>query len=279
MTRVSAPAEKDVGLGTAYERWAIYSCLETLCHELDVKSAMEGPYDGMAGIPGVHLLTQAHKGVDVLAVHENDAGADQIRAVYAAHKLTHRLKCQVSSLPPKDCGVDLVFSFNALPLVEDWRAYVAALFSTGAKYVVLAVTNPVSYGVYLRKALRVLEPSSNEPELFDHEATKGDALTRELKRHGKILRHEYLDCPWWPDLFVSTGQSLLSGTLKRFGLTRKKQAPKSFIYGLNSFPYQNADGAKELINAMKKHPGFEDAPHAIARIFGHHQLFVVAPAS
>jgi len=236
---------------------------------------MEGPFDGMAGIPGVHLLTQAHRGVDVLAVHENDAGADQIRAVYAAHELSHRLQCEVSSLPPENCGVDIVLSFNALPLVQDWRSYLAALFSTRAKHLVLVVTNPASYGVYLRKALRVLDASSTEPELFDHEATKYDPLSQELGRHGRILRHEYLDCPWWPDLFVPTGESLLSGTLKRFGLTREKSEPSSFTYGVDNFPYKNAVGAKDLIKAMKKHPGFEQAPHAFARLFGHHQLFVV----
>jgi len=275
VTITQSPVQQDVGLGTAYERWAIYKRLEKLCDALNIKRALEGPWDGMAGIPGVHLLVQAHHGLDVLAVHQNKEGTEQIQKIYAAHGLSQRLECALADTPPEDCGVDLVLSFNALPLVEDWRSYIEALFATGATYLFLAVTNPKSYGVFLRRALRIMERSSEGIELFDHDSTHYQTLKEELEARGRILHHEYLDCPWWPDLFVPTGEQLWSGTLKRFGYGGESTGRAPFTYGLEDFPYRGRPDTQELVRAMGKHPSFDGAPGVLPRFFGHHQLFVV----
>ena len=63
---VEAPiTQADTGLGTTYERWAVNRLLARLLAELDVRSLVEGPGDGMTGIAGLNSLIAGLQGVRV----------------------------------------------------------------------------------------------------------------------------------------------------------------------------------------------------------------------
>src|SRR5271155_5019558 len=117
----SAPlATQDLGLGTAYERVAIYKLFERWSKDLSIHSACEGPLDGMAGIPGLHLLGLAKKGVSVTVYLPQDEALARVRTLYRRLGVDSRLTTRVlgAEAIPTD-AVDAVVSYNALPYVSD----------------------------------------------------------------------------------------------------------------------------------------------------------------
>ncbi|HJZ88240.1 MAG TPA: hypothetical protein VKN99_23860 [Polyangia bacterium] len=278
---------QDVGLGTAYERVAVYRLLDRWTLRRQVATAFEGPVDGMAGIPGLHLLGLARRGTRVTVALPDPAALDLVRDVYRLHGAAERLRTlradPDAELPAQ--RFDLVLTYNATPLVADWQAYLSRLAPLAARWLVVSVTNPASYGVAIRKLQRLLEPKA-PAELFDHESIRPAALEPLLARFGRTVEHEYLDCPWWPDLFVPTGQTLLGATLERLpGLSRLaarlRRAPADdhgarFLYGRDRFPlFPDAPEWDELGRALERHPVFDQRGTMLGRLFGHHHAYLI----
>ena len=282
------PARHDVGLGTAYERWAVYQRLEKWLEDREVATALEGPVDGMAGIPGLHLVPAAARGARVTVLVPDAGAAATVRGVYATLGISDRLDVRASAEWPAET-FDLVLTYNALPSVPDWRRYLAEAAARARRHLIVSVTHPASYGVFARKALRLLQPAPKPLELFDHPSTRPEILTPELERHGRIVGDEFVDCPWWPDLFVETGETLLTGTLSRLPFGRRfrrgpaPEAPAAgepFLYGPGRFPFLGGDGwADELEPALKRHPNLDGRRlRALAGLLAHHRMRAVVRA-
>lgn len=280
----------DVGLGTAYERVAIYHLFERWAENRNIETALEGPTDGMAGIPGLHLLGLARKGTRVTVALPDTEALDTVRAIYRLHGVEDRLTTlevlgDESTLPG---NYDLVLTYNALPLVENWRSYLERLAERASRFFLVSVTNPYSYGVGIRKLQRLVE-SAREPELFDHDSIRPSVLGPFLDRFGCIVEHEHLDCPWWPDLFVPTGQTLIGATLTRLPIVgewiaaripsespQRNGAPEPYLYGRDRFPlFEDGPGYEELAAALKRHPVFDGKGALLGRLFGHHHAYLI----
>jgi len=279
--------EQDVGLGTAYERVAIYRLFDHWLERRPVQDVLEGPVDGMAGIAGLHLLGRAKRGAHVRVELTEAPALERVRGVYRHLGLSDRLEVAV-----QDAGqaghttAELVLTYNALPLVDDWRGYLGRMACRSTRYLLVSVTSPFSYGVMIRKAMRLVERGGAE-ELFDHPSTRPEVLEPLLRQYGRIVEHDFLDCPWWPDLFVETGQSLLSGTLKRLPVAgrfvrERVSGPATeagFLYGPANFPlFPDHPNHRELAEAMKRHPVFDERGERLARLFGHHHAYLVERA-
>src|SRR5262249_42869489 len=72
----------DRGLGTAYERYYVYRIIERLADEYGVESVLEGPVDGMAGVPGVHGAGIARGKAHVVSYVPTRTQADVSRGVF-----------------------------------------------------------------------------------------------------------------------------------------------------------------------------------------------------
>jgi hypothetical protein len=285
---LAPPARRDVGLGTAYERWAVYELLGRWLVEDPPATALEGPVDGMAGIPGLHLLAAAVKGTRVTVVVPDDEGAEVVRGVYRTVGVEDRLDARTGTAWPGGT-FDLVLTYNALPSVPDWRIHLAEAAAHARRRLVVSVTHPASYGVLLRKTLRLAQPGEKPLELFDHPSTSPRVLEPELRRHGRISADSFVDCPWWPDLFVETGETLFTGTLSRLpfgGRFRRGPAAAApaapgqepFLYGPGRFPFFGGAGwSDELEPALRRHPNLDGSRlRALAGLLAHHRIRSVA---
>ena len=58
--------EEDRGLGTTFERFAIYKWLDSVADRYAVYTVLEGPGDGVAGILGIHSIPLARRGCETL---------------------------------------------------------------------------------------------------------------------------------------------------------------------------------------------------------------------
>lgn len=281
---LAPPARRDVGLGTAYERWAVYELLGKWFTDDTPATALEGPVDGMAGIPGLHLLPAAARGTRVTVIVPDAEGAEVVRGVYRTVGLEDRLDARAGATWP-DETFDVVLTYNALPSVPDWKRYLAEAASRARRQLVVSVTHPASYGVFLRKALRVVQPGEKPIELFDHPSTFRRTLEPELRKHGRITGDAFVDCPWWPDLFVETGETLFTGTLSRlpFGAGFRRgpasAAPATpgeepFLYGPGRFPFLGGAGwGEELEPALHRHPNLDGGRFpSLAGLLAHHRV-------
>lgn len=264
------PASRDVGLGTFYERWAIYERLARWAP--DAASALEGPADGMAGIPGLHLLQRARQGARVTVVHPEAEARGRVATVYAAAGLTARL-----SLAPAigEARAELVVGFNFAPYVPEWRAYLATLAAASERWLAIFVTHPHSYGAWIRRGLRRIEPGPVRLEQFDLEASRPSAMRAALEAHGRVVDEAYVDCPWWPDLFVAPGETLLSASLGRLRGGAPAAAATPYDFGPEDFPFARPTLAPRLARALRRHPGFDRVGGPLAGLFAHHRAYLV----
>jgi hypothetical protein len=113
--------EADRGLSTTFERFAIYGWLESVADRYPIDAALEGPGDGVAGIPGIHSLPLAHKGCEVIVALESPVELTVARQAWAAQGCLDRGRfvCwQGRTLPFPSRRFDLVWDFNRLPFAH-----------------------------------------------------------------------------------------------------------------------------------------------------------------
>ena len=270
--------EADVGLGSAYERIAVYALLDRWFGGAGIGSALEGPVDGMAGMAGLHLIGLARRGLRVTVALPDDTSLDIVRRTYRALGIEDRLTTLRLADPAEAAGAgpfDLVLTYNALPVVADWRDYLRRLAPLARRELVVAVTNPDSYGVILRRLQRRLEPH-RAPELFDHPSTRVHDLVPVLAQLGLIQDRAFVDCPWWPDFVVPTAESLRRGMPAGLGLLKGNITSRHarFRYTPENFPlFAGQPGHEELNRALARHPVFEGRGRWLGRAFGHLHAF------
>src|SRR5690242_1979196 len=122
VTRVT---EADTGLGTLFERWALNRFLTRLRSELDLRTAVEGPDDGMAGIAGLNSLPLGLEGVRVTLVLPHPGRAELAREVWGHHAPDAGLETveewDGQCLPFEDGRFDLAWNFNVMTRQRDPR--------------------------------------------------------------------------------------------------------------------------------------------------------------
>ncbi len=273
----------DRGLGSAYERYCFYQLVDAWRTRYEIETALEGPIDGMAGVSGVHCVGLARRGVKVTTALPTESKAESARVVYKRSAPAADVDVRVVTnpmdardLPPSD----LVIAYHSLPLVDDWRAYLKTLAGLAKKLLVVTVCNPDNWGVAVIRTIgRMRGITGLEPPAVWHKETLAPALW-EL---GRVREHVYFDAPWWPDLQVSAGQSLLDRAKQLFKQRKKNVAftaveegaklAESFVYGPECWPYFGDDNwADELMPALLRHPGFDGtkmkASHRVAHLHG-----------
>jgi hypothetical protein len=263
---------EDRGLGTAYERYCFYQLLDSWAKSFGVETFLEGPVDGMAGVAGVHGVGLAKRGVKVVSAVPTEEHAKVARGVYA----TCEAPAEVLVAGESFAGLprsDMVVCYHALSFVDDWRSYLQQAAALARKVLVVTVCNPDNWGVAVIRSLARMRGVSG---MEAPESWKKDVLGPELWKLGRVREHTYFDCPWWPDLQVSAGQSL-TDRLKRMVSVKKKgfhftdtpeesQLAEKYAYGDGRWPYFGGPGwVDELLPGLLKHPCFEGAASKTVR--------------
>jgi hypothetical protein len=282
---VTQVIEHDRGLGTAYERWCFYQLVEKWAAEYGVETALEGPVDGMAGVSGVHCVGLAKRGVRVTVATTREEKAAIARGVYAAQGAADRIDVRVLPDPMRAAEVlppsDMVIAYHAVSLVDDWRGYLRAVAKLARKVLVVTECNPDNWGF---AAVRTLAKLRGRRDLEPPETWRTDVLAPELWSVGRVRDHVYFDAPWWPDLPVSPGQSLLDRARQLAGDRRARfsgdveeaKLASRFVYGPERWPYFGGPGwVDELFPAIIKHPGFEGMRGRLRPRVAHLHAFVV----
>ncbi len=262
--------EADYGLGTTFERFAIYRWLEHVADRYPVRTVLEGPGDGVAGIPGIHSIPLAQRGCEVTVALGDPA------EVALAQRAWTALGCRAQgdfvcvrglSLPFPFRRFDLVWNFNRLPFLEP-QLLVAEMARLSRRYVALVVPNRRNYGFPARwlyhRRTRFPWPYGNTV-VMDPSTVRG--LFEQVGL--RILEVRWLDVPWWPDIIDPAAwlAAMVPGAGRLFSSTWRD----GYCWGPEDLPYFDSVAYADLYRRMHRLGWMERRWPSLLQIpFAHH---------
>jgi len=262
--------EIDRGLGTAFERFAVYRWLEEVADRCSVASVLEGPGDGVAGIPGIHSLPLARRGCAVTVVLEERAEVALARRAWAAQGCLARtgFACVHGlPLPFPSRHFDLVWNFNRLPFFDP-PALVGEMARLSRRYVALVVPNRRNYGFPAR---RLYHHRTRLPWPYGNQGVMDPRTVRGLLEAAglQVLEVRWLDVAWWPDILdpVAWFQAMVPGAGRFLSLDGRD----GYCWGPKDLPYFDPVAHSDLHRRMHRLGWLERLRHPLLQVpFAHH---------
>ncbi|MFQ6014130.1 MAG: class I SAM-dependent methyltransferase [Anaerolineae bacterium] len=204
------------GLGVVYERFVLNNYLERLVTEYNIKTVLEAPIYGMAGVSGINSVPLAQWGCSVTLI-DTDAErlADVVRLwdeLGLSARFIHRE--DLSTLPFSDGVFDMAWEWAALWHVAEAEALLKELVRVSGKIVFVAMPNRWQVGYLMRKYLVDKEFFATVNESWaDMGWVKGVLRGEGLQ----VVEEGVMDIPPWPDTVMPAAQFL-----ERLGLRSKR---------------------------------------------------------
>jgi len=212
------------GLGVVYERLVLNGFLAALQRKYSVKTVLEAPLYGMAGVSGINSVALAQHGAQVTLLDDNTERLAGVQRIWAELGLPAEILPQTTweHLPFADGGFDLAWNWAALwhlsggtsDAGERPAALLREMARVSRRVVFVAMPNRAQVGYLLRKYL--LERD------FVRYVDEGWADIRRVRRilEGagvRIVQEGVLDVPPWPDTVMPAAD-----VLRKLGIRSKK---------------------------------------------------------
>ncbi len=265
--------QADTGLGTLFERWALNRLLSRLRADLDLRTAVEGPDDGMSGIAGLNSLPLGQEGVRVSLVLPHQGRAELARRVWSFHAPEAGFetieKWDGCRLPFEDDSFDLAWNFNVMTRQHDPRSVLAELARVSQRYVLVFVPNRFNYSFGLH---RLHHRVARQP--WDHgriDLMRPQPWCRWFTELGMRVRETiWLDCPWWPDI-VDFGQLIADFCPPLKGLARRARPENRYRWLGHELPYYRLQDYPAIQQRLDRLSFFEKSRLGVLkRTFAHH---------
>jgi SAM-dependent methyltransferase len=204
------------GLGVVYERFVLNDYLDKLIDEHGVRSVLEAPLYGMAGVSGINSVRFAQRGCAVTLVDSHAERLEGVKKIWDRLDLsaTFILHEDFAHLPFEDNSFDLTWEWAGLWYLPNAEALLRELVRVSRKLVFVAMPNNVQVGYLMRKYVidRDFFPT------IDEKWVQMDRIKKTLKSEGFTFIDEgVLDVPPWPDTVMPAAE-----VLKRLGIKSKK---------------------------------------------------------
>jgi len=206
------------GLGLVYERFVLNDFLTALRQRYNLKSVLEAPLYGMAGVSGINDVVLAQQGVDVTLVDDN---LERLRGVqriwqddlHLPVNLVYNPPNRWHDLPFANASFDLTWQWAGLWYIENPAGLLRELVRTSQNLVFVAMPNNLQVGYWLRK----LVIDRDFFATHDEQWTDISRIRNILEREGvDIIEEGVLDTPPWPDTVMPANE-----VLKRLGIRSK----------------------------------------------------------
>ena len=204
------------GLGVVYERFVLNDYLNRLADEHNIRTVLEAPLYGMAGVSGINSVCLAQRGCEVTLVDCVDERLKGVTRIWHELGLTARfvLHQDFTHLPFEDNTFDMAWEWAGLWYLPDAETLLRELVRVSRKFVFVAMPNNLQVGYLMRKYLI-------DRDFFD----TVDEQWVQMKRIKQVLRHAgvqfidqgVLDVPPWPDTVMPAAE-----VLRRLGIRSKK---------------------------------------------------------
>jgi SAM-dependent methyltransferase len=204
------------GLGVVYERFILNDYLDGLIDHHGIKTVLEAPLYGMAGVSGINSVRLAERGCEVTLVDNNRERFDGVRKIWAHLNLPARflLHYDFAHLPFPDNYFDLTWEWAGLWYLPDAAGLLRELARVSRKLVFVAMPNNIQVGYQLRKYVidRDFFPT------VDERWVQVSRIKRTLEAAGvNFIDEGVLDVPPWPDTVMPAAE-----VLKRLGIRSQK---------------------------------------------------------
>ena len=212
------------GLGLVYERFVLNDFLNLLRMRFNIRSVLEAPLYGMAGVSGINDVVFARNGVRVTLV---DDDPERLRGVRRIWEEDLHLPAEFVAVPPSawdrlpfaDRSFDLTWQWAGLWYIADPAGLLRELARTSRKLVFVAMPNNLQVGYWMRKLVIDREFFATHDERW----TDIGRIRRILEAAGvEIIDEGVLDVPPWPDTVMPAAE-----VLQRLGI-RSKQLEAQF---------------------------------------------------
>ncbi len=262
------------GLGLVYERFVLNDFLNLLRWRYNIRSVLEAPLYGMAGVSGINDVVFARAGVPVTMV---DDTPERIVGVQRIWRDDLQLPADFVSIPPDGWGqlpfgdrtFDLTWQWAGLWYIQDPASLLRELARTSRKLVFVAMPNNLQVGYWMRKLVIDREFFATHDESW----TDIGRIRRTLEAAGvEIIQQGVLDVPPWPDTVMPANE-----VLKRLGI-RSKQLEAQFTgegWSWSTMAYYLGQ-EPELYDRVIKYAWLDQAPlpWQIKSIWAHHRYLL-----
>lgn len=262
------------GLGLVYERFVLNDYLDALRRRHAIRSVLEAPLYGMAGVSGINDVVFASAGVQVTMV---DDTPERARGVQRIWREDLRLPAEVVCIPPDrwaslpfaDRSFDLTWQWAGLWYLQDPAGLLAELVRTSRNLVFVAMPNNIQVGYWMRKLV------IDRQFFAEHDEAWSDIgrIRRVLEAAGvEIVEQGVLDVPPWPDTVMPANE-----VLKRLGI-RSRQLEAQFTgdgWRWSTMAYYLGQ-EPELYDRVIKYAWLDHAPlpWQIKAVWAHHRYLL-----
>ena len=256
------------GLGLVYERLVLNDYLDRIVNQHNIRTVLEAPIYGMAGVSGINSVRLAQRGCAVTLVDENAERLRGIEHVWSELGLraTFMPHADLTRLPFDDNSFDLTWEWAGLWYLPNAQALLQELVRVSRKLVFVAMPNRAQVGYLMRKYLL-------ERDFVNYV----DESWADINRIKKVLRDTsvkfidegVLDVPPWPDTVMPAAQ-----VLQRLGIRSKKLDSQFTGAGWNWSTMDYYLGRRPELKAMiDRYTFLEHAPipWQIKAIWAHHR--------
>ena len=204
------------GLGVVYERFVLNDYLDQLVDRHAIKTVLEAPLYGMAGVSGINSVRLAERGCQVTLI---DNRAERLKGV---QKIWERLELPATflyhhdfkALPFADNSFDLTWEWAGLWYLPNAEALLQELVRVSRNLVFVAMPNNLQVVYLLRKYVI-------DQDFFptvDERWIQMGRIKKSLREAGvKFIDEGVLDVPPWPDTVMPAAE-----VLKRLGIRSQK---------------------------------------------------------
>jgi SAM-dependent methyltransferase len=254
------------GLGLVYERLVLNDYLDRIVSKHNIRSVLEAPLFGMAGVSGINSVRLAQRGCAVTLVDENAERLAGIERIWGELNLraTFIHRADFARLPFDDGTFDLTWEWAGLWYLPNADALLRELARVSRNLVFVAMPNRVQVGYLMRKFL--LE--RDFVNYVDESWADINRIKREL-RDVNIIEEGVLDVPPWPDTVMPASQ-----VLRRLGIKSKKLDAQFTGAGWNWSTMDYYLGRRPELKAMiDRYTFIERAPipWQVKTIWAHHR--------
>lgn len=262
------------GLGLVYERFVLNDFLDDLRVRHNLRSVLEAPLYGMAGVSGINDVILAQNGVAVAMVDDNQERLEGVRRIWAQDlrlpvELIHVPKTSWGNLPFADRSFDLTWQWAGLWYIVNPEGLLRELARTSRNLVFVAMPNNIQVGYWMRKLVIDREFFATHDESW----TNIGRIRRTLESAGvEIIEQGVLDTPPWPDTVMPANE-----VLKRLGI-RSKQLEDKFTgegWRWSTMAYYMGQ-EPELRQRVMKYAWLDHAalPWQVKSIWAHHRYLL-----
>ncbi len=204
------------GLGVVYERFVLNDYLDQIVDRYRVKTVLEAPLYGMAGVSGINSVRLAERGCTVTLMDNHQERLDGVMQIWKRLDLPVILSYHddFNRLPFADNTFDLAWEWAGLWYLPDPAALLKELVRVSRHLVFVAMPNNIQVGYLLRKYVidRDFFPT------VDERWVQMGRIKETLKAAGvEFIDEGVLDVPPWPDTVMPAAE-----VLKRLGIKSKK---------------------------------------------------------